>query len=569
MKSNRGEFYSTLVNLFGIEHLKDEQFLNWLCSKINAHGEKWRLKQQIKTWIRNECTSLKGRKHSLLSKEDIQAIYNEWMENSVQSTDRRNGKSTSRIPKLQYLQLYKDVDAGTSLKEEKSKTGKTYLVAEKKIASCTVRNLREKLLRKNIEVCNSTIQRYKPFFMSEASDRELQVCMCKMCLNNKLLFDKLHSQAKSDNEAFDYSISDFFMHGCECDLSDNGYYQLKCIEGKCRNCKKNTAPIQLKCLQSQKLIPVGQYESVKEKYKKLNKTTGQLEEKESTKTKKVMKKMTYKEIYITLTEQRAKYMLHKYQLKNDRLHWPKILSTINEYGPIFHLDFSENLQQQYKFEAQSCHFNKTQYSLHCTVVHEEEDHNIYVFHLSDDKKHDAAFVKQVLEDLVSIYPADIIRLKSDNCSCQYKCGKVFECWCQLAKELSKVILVYFGVSGHGKGLVAAMSAFGVKNPLKRAVIFEKYKKLNEATGELEEKEFHYSNSFDIFEWLSDTYKEKQNWKYIHVEQETLAESRKDLSDLPLKGSSKFHMICFRPDGSILSKDNICSCAACLEGEFLN
>ena len=44
--------------------------------------------------------------------------------------------------------------------------------------------------------------------------------------------------------------------------------------------------------------------------------------------------------------------------------------------------------------------------------------------------------------------------------------------------MSRKIIVFYGVSGHGKELVDAMSAFGVKNPIRRAVWTENvsYKK---------------------------------------------------------------------------------------------
>ena len=45
------------------------------------------------------------------------------------------------------------------------------------------------------------------------------------------------------------------------------------------------------------------------------------------------------------------------------------LYNCNSIGRICHMDYSENLSQQYKFEPQSCHFNNSQYSLHCTVKH--------------------------------------------------------------------------------------------------------------------------------------------------------------------------------------------------------
>jgi len=88
---------------------------------------------------------------------------------------------------------------------------------------------------------------------------------------------------------------------------------------------------------------------------------------------------------------RKVYLMHRYQVNNDVFQWPIILATTNTYGPIFHMDFSENLSQMYKYEPQSSHFSKRQFSLHCTVKHSNENERCYLYHLSDDKKHDYAF----------------------------------------------------------------------------------------------------------------------------------------------------------------------------------
>ena len=39
--------------------------------------------------------------------------------------------------------------------------------------------------------------------------------------------------------------------------------------------------------------------------------------------------------------------------------------------------------------------------------------------------------------------------------------------------------------------------------------------------------------------------------------------------LPIKGCMKFHIIVFKPDGNILSKEDICDCANCLIGDLHN
>lgn len=66
------------------------------------------------------------------------------------------------------------------------------------------------------------------------------------------------------------------------------------------------------------------------------------------------------------------------------------------------MDYSENLSQMYKFELQSSHFNKKQYSLHCTVKHRydrETSSEDYIYHLSNDVKQDHAFTSSVVENL--------------------------------------------------------------------------------------------------------------------------------------------------------------------------
>ena len=159
-----------------------------------------------------------------------------------------------------------------------------------------------------------------------------------------------------------------------------------------------------------------------------------------------------------------------------------------------------------------------------------------------------------MEELTSLLPSAIIRVKSDNCSSQYKCGRVFHSWCTLAKELQKKILVYYGVSGHGKGFVDAMSAFDVKNPWKRLIIWD---------------DFEFDSSFGIFDRLRAENSDKQSWLYHHIDVDELRQKRQVMESLPLKGSSKFHMMCFHPDGTIVAKENICSCKQCIEGDLLN
>ena len=50
----------------------------------------------------------------------------------------------------------------------------------------------------------------------------MALCLCKICLNARLLFDPLVAQAKKDQNDVTDSITKIFMHNCKCPKSENG-----------------------------------------------------------------------------------------------------------------------------------------------------------------------------------------------------------------------------------------------------------------------------------------------------------------------------------------------------------
>ena len=127
-----------------------------------------------------------------------------------------------------------------------------------------------------------------------------------------------------------------------------------------------------------------------------------------------------------------------------------------------------------KIEPQSAHFNKDQYTLHCTVARsfDEDAFNKYIYHFSNDTSHDSQFSYAVDELMTNNDQCLIFSFKSDNCSQQYKSRFVFANW--RALKNNKTIILYYGVSGHGKGLVDSMSSFRVKGPLRKSIITENF-----------------------------------------------------------------------------------------------
>ena len=123
----------------------------------------------------------------------------------------------------------------------------------------------------------------------------------------------------------------------------------------------------------------------------MDKVSGEEIEKTSSRTERVSSSITYQELYKKLGDIKKIYLMHRYQVNNDVFHWPMILATTITHGSIYHIDYSENLSQIYKYVPESSNFIKRQFSLHCTVKHSDENQRCYLYHLSSNMKHDFAF----------------------------------------------------------------------------------------------------------------------------------------------------------------------------------
>ena len=172
------------------------------------------------------------------------------------------------------------------------------------------------------------------------------------------------------------------------------------------------------------------------------------------------------------------------------------MSATAKYGEITHSDYSENMSQMHKEEAQSCHFNKSSYSLHCTVEHINREKHLsilspycYLCHFSNDMKHDYAFTATVAHSCLALNNLpQIICQKSDNLGTQYKSQYVFGEYQKMAIQYDCKVTIYYHLSGHGKGLVNAMSAFGMTGPLLKAVITNNFK---------------YNSAKDIYQYMKE------------------------------------------------------------------
>lgn len=152
----------------------------------------------------------------------------------------------------------------------KNKRGQAYYSANQMVATCTVRSILQQASQQGITVSFGTVLSLCPFFITFATEKEIALCLCKVCLNTRMLFEPLMAQAKRDNNKVTESVTEFFMYSCECSKSPNGYFQWNCVSMKCKECK-NLKPMPLECQNSEKETKVHQFEVTKKPYKKIDK----------------------------------------------------------------------------------------------------------------------------------------------------------------------------------------------------------------------------------------------------------------------------------------------------------
>ena len=267
----------------------------------------------------------------------------------------------------------------------------------------------------------------------------------------------------------------------------------------------------------------------------------------SEKTERAEHSLTFKELYQGLVTCKKLYTCHKFQVFNDQFHWAN--SNCDQTSEINYMDFPDDLSQQYKYEPQSCHFSKQQYSLCCTVKHtccENYPHE-YFYQLSGDMRHNFAFTSSVVYHSVQLNSPSVTCFKYDNCLTQYKTKYVFKKWQALAIKTKKLVIVYYSASGHGKVLVDTVSEFAVKGPLQKAV-----KTFN----------FSYSNAVDIYNFLTEKFS-----KTLLSSQTRTYQMQGKITIINNIMYGKAHDSIF-PDGSIQTKTNLCLCNKCIKGDFI-
>ena len=119
--------------------------------------------------------------------------------------------------------------------------------------------------------------------------------------------------------------------------------------------------------------------------------------------------------------------------------------------------------------------------------------------------------------------------------------------------INKPIILYCGINEHGRGLVDAMSGFGVKTPLRRAIVTDN---------------FYCTTNVEPVPFLKTFHADDQQKYFKHLSSDDIEATCKEKGDgIKIAGCSKSHLILLFPEGSWQVKRHISSCHFCKLGKF--
>lgn len=173
----------------------DQDFLKWLTVKI-----------EVILWF---CIHVVNRREhnreaadsNSKSIESKHKCYHMWVTNSINSKDARNGGNLISICKSKYNTLYRNIEnKSVKINSIFHKRWKTTLPANRIMLTCTLQTTHQQFKDSGLTTSIGTIMNLKPFFITYSTEKEIAFCLCKLCLNVRLLLEPLISKAKADGD---------------------------------------------------------------------------------------------------------------------------------------------------------------------------------------------------------------------------------------------------------------------------------------------------------------------------------------------------------------------------------
>ena len=305
----------------------------------------------------------------------------------------------------------------------------------------------------NHPVSYGTFLALKPFYIRNATEKDIEMCCCKKhlhaCWSVQALISCSEKQKISLQEIDNYDSFFAYLYQ-DCPKDDLTYINWECVENKntlCDHIQKRWNELKEAILAKDDKVT---YVNMQH-FDKVQETTkgGKVVQR----LKAVATKANLEYITNFITEILPKITHHRNHLKHYRSCINQVKQTYN--ATYIDIDFAENLNVPVKFEPQSMHWSHEQITVHSAIIKHKGEKQYHPY-LSNDRKHDQHFVHTVLDTMLDSFDfeeSEYLIIESDNCAAQYKSSVHFESIQRLSDKYDIKIIRLFGIPEHGKGEV--------------------------------------------------------------------------------------------------------------------
>ena len=526
--STQIEASKLLTTVFG-DDLWDGEFQTWLANQLNLNG-----REELVDFLEYEDEDVIRVRRNILPLYVRQQVYDFWKANSQVSIYRSNNRHFITITKSNMLTLHNDQIDDDVWENEKKKNK---LECHRKFVSLSYDRLHKIFTdTTDIKISLYTFKKLKPFYVTPVTVKEMETCLCAICLNNHCLYNAIKRNVIHE---LPDSLSEYICGMIKCDKNPKlCFHNIECISGKCKNkCGIRNVADDFKSKISQASVLNNKISYYVFEYVTTNYFDNNGKKVSYKRTARVDKQEILEEIVMQLQANASSYITHRFLDVNNTFYWKNFLKHSKFYT--LWIDYAQNIAFKEKRQAQSAHYSGTQQTLHNTLMKAPFNRKrTFVYHLLNDTNHDSILTFTILEDIISKHPEVIqhnhLVIRSDNCTSQFKCKYVFSKMAELAKKYNITIVWFYGVAGHGKGTVDAMSSFGCKKPLSHAIIAE---------------DKWFVSARDMVNYLNEHFKDDDSKEHYFVDDAvTSKERKKKKREHKIKNSRKYHVISVNPDG---------------------
>ncbi|CAG2200525.1 unnamed protein product [Mytilus edulis] len=290
-------------------------------------------------------------------------------------------------------------------------------------------------------------ERCKPYFVRPVRPKDRQTCCCKYHVEFKTVFKSCMEFRKKllienePNECYSTPVYDSISDVVNATLCEkvDGSHNLQCLKRNCSDCGVkilNFLPCELDVSDTAEFVKWEKFENVSVNVKG-NKTIKKL--------MLVKKESQVGELFSYFRKLIETFPVHQHRATWQNEQFQNLVRNLPEKQCVCVHDFSENYRCSELTEIQSAYFQKTEVSVHVTILHRHalleydgvdssEDFPEIIteqfFVISPDLVHDQYFVHQVrnyiAEYLQSIsYSVETMHEFTDGCAAQYKSRHCF------------------------------------------------------------------------------------------------------------------------------------------------